>query len=476
MALSPSLVSAAVTDDDITYNVADAFLTDRRVTGSGITPTTVNGVVTLSGTCDNLAAKTYAVKEAKKINGVLAVIDKVAVTPSYRSDSDITHAVRRRILNSAVIQSQWISVVCKDGIVTLTGTVDSFPQEYEAGLLASEVRGVKEVKNYISTKWSKSRSDLEIRSDAFSVLGRDVYLTGMPLSVSVQDGIVTLSGTVGNAYEKDRAGDDVRWIDNVADLKNDISVDWSEDRGIKSNNETPSDDLLKQTVRKLLDQDSRLVADDITIRTSFGEVTLDGSVRSDYEKQIAGRDVKNIVGFAWLVNNLVVRGDEREDWAIQGDVDFNFDTDAVVEGFGLDVGVKRGIVTLTGKVNSWYQWSHAYDVASRVRGVRSVIDNIKVSETYDTNGSNWNRDANLTKSIKSRLRSDWTTWWVADKINVTVRSGVATIDGDVNTWNERAEAADRTLKTSGVLEVDNRLTIKGIAYPWDQHQFKLVSF
>jgi osmotically-inducible protein OsmY len=474
--LSPSLGSAAVSDADINYNVSDALLSDQRVNSFGINATTVNGIVTISGSCDNLAAKTYAVKEAKKINGVVGVIDKLTVTPSYRSDTDISNAVRRRFLNSAVIQSQALSVTCKDGVVTLSGTVDSYPQEDEAGMLASEVRGVKEVTNNISTNWGSTRSDLEIKNDVVAILGRDVYLTGMPITATVQDGIVSLSGSVSNAYEKDRAADDVRWVEKVVDVKNGLTVEWYDNHGVKSNNETPSDDSLKQAVRKSLDQDSRLVSDDITIRTSLGEVTLNGSIGSYYEKKIAGQDVKNVVGYAWLTNNLVVRGDEREDWAIEDDVDFNLDTDAVTEGFNLDVRVKKGIVTLTGKVNSWYQWSHAYDVASRVRGVTSVIDNIDVSGAYSTNGSNWNRDANLVKSIKSRLRSDWTTWWVADKINVTVRSGVATLDGDVNTWKEREEAADRTLQTSGVSEVDNRLTIKGIAYPWDQHQFKLASF
>ena len=253
---------------------------DPRVNGSQITATTASGIVTLSGSVDNLAAKTYAVAEAKKINGVLGVIDKLTVTPSFRWDTDISNAVRRRILNSAVIKSQGLIVTCKDGVVTLSGTVGSYPEEQQAGLLASEVRGVKEVKNNIFTKWSSTRSDLEIKNDAVAAIGRDVYLTGLPITVTVQDGIVSLSGSVGNAYEKDRAYDDVRWISNVMDVKNGLTVQWYDNRGVKSANTTPSDDALKQAVRKSLDQDSRIVANEITIRAFFGEVTLDGSVYS----------------------------------------------------------------------------------------------------------------------------------------------------------------------------------------------------
>ena len=102
--LSPPLVRAAVPDIDINYNVKDALLTDSRVDGSGILATTASGIVTLSGSVGNLAAKTYAVSEAKKINGVLGVIDNITVKPIFRWDTDISNAVSRRILNTAADQ------------------------------------------------------------------------------------------------------------------------------------------------------------------------------------------------------------------------------------------------------------------------------------------------------------------------------------------------------------------------------------
>ena len=474
--LSPQFVRAAVPDVDINYNVQDALIADPRVNAPGIIATTTNGIVTLSGSADNLAAKTYANTEAKKINGVLGVIDNLSVTPSFRWDADISNAVRRRILNSAVIKSQGLIVTCKDGVVTLSGTVGSYSEEQQAGLLASEVRGVKKVKNNILTKWSSSRSDLEIKNDVVAAIGRDVYLLGVPITVTVHGGIVSLSGSVGNAYEKDRASNDVRWIANVTDVKNGLTVDWFENRGVKSENTMPSDEALKQAVRKALDQDSRLVANDITIRTFLGDVTLNGSVYSHYEKGIAEQDAKNVVGVAWVTNNLSARPDQREDWAIKDDIAFNLETDAVTEGFGLGVSVTKGTVTLAGKVHSWYQWSHAYNVASRVRGVKGVIDNITVSEANYANGTNWKNDAYLVKSIKSRLRSDWGTWWALNKINVTVRNGVATLEGNVSTWKVREEAGDLALHTIGIAEVDNRLTVEGVAYHWDEHHFKFTGF
>lgn len=459
-------VSAAPpTDSDVDFWVNEALREDARIYDFEISATTNKGVVTLAGTVDNLAAKEYAVREAKKINGVKAVIDKLLVEPSFRSDIDIENAVRRRILNSSVIKSQWIVVTCKDGVVTLSGSVDSYSEEQQAKLLASEIGGVKEVKNNITTKWEAVRSDEEIKGDAVAALSRDVYLTGLPIEVRVAGGIVTLSGEVGNAYEKDRAEDDVRWISNVIDVKNNLTVEWYDEEvdGVRKERKFPSEEELKKVVREALNQDSRLAAYDIDVVVQYGHVTLDGSVYTHYEKRIAEEDAKNVVGVGWITNNLITRIDQREDWAIEDDIDFNIDTDAVLKPYDVSAAVVNGTATLTGVVNTWYQKSHAYDVASRVLGVKSVVNKVVV------NREKWKTDAELVKAIRSRFSKNWTTWWISKKISVTVKDYTATLEGDVNTWAQRKKAGELALHTIGIRKVDNRLTVKGYEYPWDEY-------
>jgi len=464
--LVPLVAQAAVSDTSINYFVKDALRDDPRVDAAEISEATEAGVVTLSGSVEDLAAKNFAVSEAKKINGVLGVIDQIVVKPSYRLDSDIANSIRRRILNSTVINSQGIEVTCENGVVTLSGEVDSYSEEQQAGLLASEVHGVKEVKNNVITKWPSTRSDHEIKDDAVAALKRDVYLTGKPITTTVENGVVTLTGSVGNAYEKDRAYRDVRWISNVMGVDNNLTVDWYETPITREEQKAPSDIDLKATVRDALDQDSRIDASHITLRVSYGSVILDGSVSSQNERNIAERDARDVVGVAWVTNNLFTLAEKRTDWEIADDINFNLDTDYLTDGYDLNASVKDGIATLTGTVHTWYQKTHADDVASRVLGVRDVINNIAVSST------NWKKDADLVKAIRSRLKGDWSTWWVNKKINVTVKDGVATLEGDVNSWNERYKAGELAINTLGVLEVDNRLTVKGVDYPWDEHYYK----
>ena len=463
VALSSLALAADISDSDITYWVKDALYRDARVESYDINVSTKDSIVTLSGSVDNLTAKKYADIEAKKIDGVLGVINKIAVSPAWRSDTDIRNAVRRRILNSTIIKSEVITVTCMDGKVTLSGKVDSYSEEKEAELVASEVRGVKEVENNIMTEWTTRRSDQEIKNDAIAALKRDVYLTDLPVTVIVDGAVVTLEGTVGSAYEKDRAYDDARWIRNVKSVNNKLNVEWWEKRGVREERPSPSDADLNKAVRDELDQDIRLNASDISINVSYGGVTLDGTVYSHYEKQIAEQDTHDVVGVGWVTNNLFARVDMREDWAILDDVKFNLDTDATTEGFDIAVKVNNGVVTLTGNVNTWYEKSHAQDIAGKVSGVKRVVNQIELyRETTRIHTS-----VAVVKDIKENFKKNWTVRYVCDRINVTVNKGVATLTGDVDTWAQRRQAEEVAFKTDGVWKVDNRLQVKGYDYNWE---------
>ncbi len=467
MLVLPSFaIDNTITDSNINYWVKDALRHDERTDASNIVVNTREGIVTLSGEVDNLAAKNYADKEAKKIKGVLGVINEIIVKPQFRSDSDIRHAVRRRILSSAAIGSEHIEVTAVDGKVTLSGEVSSWSEALEAITLASEVRGVKGVKIDLAPHWKNERSDLEIKNDVTATLKRDVYLSGLPITVSVNNGVVTLTGSVGNAYEKDRAENDINWISQVKGIKNNIEVKWFMKRGTRMKEPTPSNVELKNAILAELRQDSRVSATDIAVKATRGLVTLDGSVKNVYEKNIAEKDANDVVGVGFVTNNLSVRVEIRSDKFIQEDVDFNLDTDYTLGGFDIDTKVKDGVVTLTGEVHTLYQKSHARDVATRVKGVKKIINRIAVHRT------SWKSDADLTNQIKARLNLNVTTWAVSVNIDVNVKNGIATLTGDVDTWAERREAGRVAFLTEDIWKVDNRITVKRHDYPWDEWHYK----
>ncbi|MEJ2207265.1 MAG: BON domain-containing protein [Gemmatimonadota bacterium] len=470
LAASAPVAADEVTDSSITSWVNEALRHDPLVPASEISVRTQEGVVTLSGRVDNLAVKNRVDRQATKIRGVREVLNELTVAPSPLSDADIVYNVRRRILNSATIVSQRIVVTSVDGNVTIQGEVANWSEAEEAALLASAVTGVKNVKNELVTRYTATRSDREIKNNAVAALHRDVYLTGFPITVSVEDGVVSLTGSVGNAYQKRRAAQAARRVSHVTFVKNELVVRPEERGELRERVVYVSDDALVKAIREELAEDVRVDASEIEPRASDGEVTLEGSVTNLAQKRTAEQDARDVVGVAWVTNDLFVKTEQPEDWIIRDDVDFNLDTDSTLAPFDLESSVKDGVVTLTGRVHDGSQKSHATDVAGRVRAVRLVVNEIRVQP--ETGTITENSDATLARAIRDSFRRNWTTSRVADRIRVDVEDGVATLTGDLDTWDERLEAGSVALRTEGVWKVQNRLTVKGYDYEWEKWEYE----
>jgi len=467
---SAPVAADQVTDSTITSWVNEALRHDPLVPASEISVSTKEGIVTLSGRVDNLAAKNRVDRQASKIRGVREVLNELTVAPSPLSDAEIVYAVRRRILNDATIVSQGIAVTSVDGNVTIKGEVANWSEAEEAELLASAVGGVKNVKNELVTRYTATRSDQEIKNDAVAALHRDVYLTGFPITVAVKGGAVSLTGSVGNAYQKRRAAQAARWVSHVTFVKNELVVRPEEKGELRERAVYVSDDALEKAIQEELAEDIRVDASEIEARASDGEVTLEGSVTNHAQKRFAEQDARDVVGVAWVTNNLFVKTDQPEDWTIQDDVDFNLKTDSALAPFDLESRVKDGVVTLTGRVHDWPEKFHATDVAGRVRAVREVVNEIRVQPATGTITKY--SDATVAKEIRDSFRRHWATFAVADRIRVAVKDGVATLTGDLDTWDERLEAGLVAFGIEGVWKVQNRLTVKGYDYEWEKWEYE----
>lgn len=447
-------------DSTISYWVRDALLENPRVPSETTSVFTDDGIVKLTGSVPSLAAKELSELETKKIAGVRGVINELKVDAPLRFDFDIEQDILKRILNSSDIHSRGVRVDVSDGTVTLTGSVDSWAEAKQAELLASETLGVKEVKNELVPRYQRDRSNAEVRADVESTLARDIYLTGLPITVSVANGVVTLKGDVGTDYQRDRAYRDVRWIWNVKGVKNDLNVVWWENEGTRTKTTAPTDNGLKRTVEEELEQDLRLEASGIRVEASRGHVSLSGTVPTFSQSRIAERDAKDVVGTAWVTNLLTVNERMRSDQAILNDVRFEIRTDYALDLDKIKAHVKDGKVTLTGKVDSFWEKSHAYDVASRVSGVRGVDNNVKID--YPTAYS----DAAIHSRISERLAVGAETHRIADNIKADVHGGKVTLTGSVNFWSEYDAAESIAFSVRGVREVNNQLTVEDYYYDW----------
>ncbi|HHN8541912.1 molecular chaperone OsmY [Citrobacter cronae] len=146
-------------DSTITAKVKAALVDHESIKSTDISVKTDQKVVTLSGFVESQAQAEEAVKVAKGVEGVTSVSDKLHVRDSkstsvkgYVGDTATTSEVKAKLLADDIVPSRKVKVETTDGVVQLSGTVDSKAQSDRAESIAKAVDGVKSVKNDLKTQ------------------------------------------------------------------------------------------------------------------------------------------------------------------------------------------------------------------------------------------------------------------------------------------------------------------------------------
>ena len=145
-------------DSTITAKVKAALVDHESIKSTDISVKTDQKVVTLSGFVESQAQAEEAVKVAKGVEGVTSVSDKLHVRDSketsvkgYAGDTAITSEVKAKLLADDIVPSRKVKVETTDGVVQLSGSVDSQAQSDRAESIAKAIDGVKSVKNDLKT-------------------------------------------------------------------------------------------------------------------------------------------------------------------------------------------------------------------------------------------------------------------------------------------------------------------------------------
>jgi osmotically-inducible protein OsmY len=143
-----------------------------------------------------------------------------------RTDAQIQADVLAELKWEPRLLPNEIGVIVKDGIVTLTGWVDSYTKRWAAEDAAHRVRGVKAVANDIEVRLSTAneRTDADIAAAAVRALEWDAFVPIDRLDVTVSQGWVTLKGEVEWQYQKQDAERVVRRLTGVKGVTNLIAV------------------------------------------------------------------------------------------------------------------------------------------------------------------------------------------------------------------------------------------------------------
>ena len=221
----------------------------------------------------------------------------IATEFETRADEQIQREVLAELKWEPRVVPNEIGVSVKDGIVTLTGYVDSYTKRWAAEEAAHRVRGVKAVANDIEIRLASTamRTDADIAAAAVRALESDASLSIDKLDVTVSKGWVTLKGEVEWQYKKEDAERVVRRLTGVTGVSNLIIV---------KPRVAPSE--LKQKIEQALVRNAETDARRITVEVDGSKVILKGTVRSYAEKQEAARVAWAAPGVTSVDNRITI--------------------------------------------------------------------------------------------------------------------------------------------------------------------------
>ena len=197
------------TDEQIKKDVIDQLASDYRVSAADVDVKVSDGKVTLTGTVPTYTARTAANTDAWATTGVKGVTNLLTVrfptTFTVPTDTEIEGHIKDRLAGNPDVYSVDIDVSVENGVATLEGTVDAYWKKWRAEDLASDVRGVVNVQNHLAVVPSETYIDKDIAQEIEDALERNVYVDAEKVTVKVENGDVTLTGTVPTYYAKGQA-------------------------------------------------------------------------------------------------------------------------------------------------------------------------------------------------------------------------------------------------------------------------------
>jgi osmotically-inducible protein OsmY len=213
------------------------------------------------------------------------------------TDLELKKKVESELTWEPSINAAEIGVAAKDGIVTLTGRVQSYWEKSSAERAASRVSGVKAVVNELEVRLptSSERTDEDIARAAVQALDWSISVPSDRIKVKISKGWITLEGYVEWQYQKSAAENAVRNLVGVKGVSNLIEVKPHVSKAV-----------VKSAIQDALKRSAEVDASRITIETDGDKVTLRGTVRSWVEREEAERAAWNAPGVRHVDNRISI--------------------------------------------------------------------------------------------------------------------------------------------------------------------------
>ncbi|MFW5783578.1 MAG: BON domain-containing protein [Spirochaetota bacterium] len=213
-------------EEDVKRDVVDQLAWDDRVDASQIGVTVDGTTVVLTGTVPTTLSRESATQDARVVPGVASVDNRLAVeallpgptTPSLEERAT-------RVLEwDPEIDADRIVVTNRDGVLTVTGSVDALWKKFEVENRLLDVIGVMDVMNELTVVPTESVSDELIADDIRAAINRRVDVDIEDIDIEVANGVVTLSGTVPTWASRVAAMETARYTLGVTSVIDNLLV------------------------------------------------------------------------------------------------------------------------------------------------------------------------------------------------------------------------------------------------------------
>lgn len=214
------------TDLQIQQDVLHELAWDGRVAPTEVGIAVDNSVVTLTGTVSSWAKRAAAEEAAHRVSGVLDVANDLAVRlPDgvARTDSELAAAVRQQMVWDVFVPEERIQTTVSDGVVILRGTVEHAWERDDAVRVIGRLAGVRAIENHIRISHGEV-SPSELRTAIHAALERRAAREANRIEVSVDQGRVTLTGTVQSWSERVAAVGAARGTRGVAQVVDHLRI------------------------------------------------------------------------------------------------------------------------------------------------------------------------------------------------------------------------------------------------------------
>ena len=216
---------------------------------------------------------------------------------SMKTDLQIQADVQSQLKWEPQLNSSAIGVSVKNGVVTLSGIVDTFPKKLAAERVAKSIVGVKAVAVDLQVGISpiNKKSDAEIAEACINAMKWDSAVPDEKIKLKVENGFIILEGTVEWSYQRLSAKKALANINGVKGVENLITV-----------KQKPSSLDIKKQIRDSFIRTAGQEADRVKVEVLGDRVILSGTVTSLQEKEEAEHTAWSAAGVNEVENKITV--------------------------------------------------------------------------------------------------------------------------------------------------------------------------